>query len=51
MWKNVKNDPKIVPKKDKALKPKHVSDFINFILTHDEILFKDPVILPSSLYY
>jgi len=51
MWKNVKNDPKIVPKKDKALKPKHVSDFINFILKHDEILFKDPVILPSSLYY
>ncbi len=51
MWKNVKNDSKIVPKKDKALKPKHVSDFINFILKHDEILFKDPVILPSSLYY
>jgi short-subunit dehydrogenase len=51
MWKNVENNPKIVPKKDKALKPKHIAEFVNFILKHDEILFKEPVILPSSQYY
>jgi 3-oxoacyl-[acyl-carrier protein] reductase len=51
LWKNVKNDPKIKPNVEKALKPKNVADVINFILKHDEILFKEPVFLPSSLYY
>lgn len=51
LWKKVKNDPKLKPEPEKALKAENVADVINFILKHDEILFSEPVFLPSSLYY
>ncbi len=51
LWKKVKNDPKIKPEPEKALKAENVADVVNFILKHDEILFSEPVFLPSSQYY
>lgn len=51
LWKKVKNDPKIKPEPEKSLKSENVADVVNFILKHDEILFSEPVFLPSSQYY
>ncbi len=51
LWKNVKNDPKIKPNPSNALKSDSVADVIKFILKHDEILFSEPIFLPSAQYY
>ncbi len=51
MWKNVIDDPLLKPKKEKSLQTKDVADVVNFILIHDNILFMEPIFVPSSLYY
>jgi NAD(P)-dependent dehydrogenase (short-subunit alcohol dehydrogenase family) len=51
MWDSVADDPKIKPKKEKALTPSQVAEVILFMLKNDNIMMVEPVILPSSLYY
>ena len=51
MWNNVKDDPKIKPKKEKSLTPKNVANMVAFMLKNDDMVFVEPVVLPSSLYY
>ena len=51
LWKNVQDDPRIIPKKGKSMSAKNVAQVVNFILNNDEIIFVEPLFLPSSLYY
>lgn len=51
MWNDVKNDPAIKPKKEKSLTAKNVANMVLFMLKNEDIVFVEPVILPSKLYY